>query len=256
MRLLVFSIWGDFAHFRQIFTTSSPLTYSIPPLTTIGGILGALTGKLIVKDEVASYGRDTYLKYFNASTFNAAIEVLSPVKKVIMNIKHQRTKNEKKGTNHLLIRSEFIKDPKYNFYLYFNNPEMHGLVKSMLQEHKSYFTVSLGLSELIANYEFFGELECEPNESDEAQDISSVLPIESIEKLEEVFQNPGEYKIIPEYIPISMKPDRSVDIYKKVIFEAGTKNEKPKALKVRSKHVFRIENGKNVVFLGPFLPFK
>jgi len=44
MKVLVFDLFGDFAHFRKYYTTTSPLTFSFPPPPTIAGILGAIYG--------------------------------------------------------------------------------------------------------------------------------------------------------------------------------------------------------------------
>ena len=44
MKVLVFDIYGDLAHFRKFYTTSSPLTFPFPPPSTIKGMLGAIIG--------------------------------------------------------------------------------------------------------------------------------------------------------------------------------------------------------------------
>ena len=41
-RVLVFDIWGDFAHFRRFETTTSPLTYPFPTGSAIAGYLAAI----------------------------------------------------------------------------------------------------------------------------------------------------------------------------------------------------------------------
>ena len=45
MKCLVFDIKGDYGHFKKYYTTSSPLTFSIPPRTTVSGMIGALIGR-------------------------------------------------------------------------------------------------------------------------------------------------------------------------------------------------------------------
>ena len=42
--VLVFDIWGDFAHFKKNYATTSALTYNFPPRNTIAGIIGAILG--------------------------------------------------------------------------------------------------------------------------------------------------------------------------------------------------------------------
>jgi CRISPR-associated protein Cas5h len=55
MKVLVFDVWGEFGHFRKHYTTTSPLTYSIPPRTAIAGMIAAIEG----------FGKDEYLQYFS-----------------------------------------------------------------------------------------------------------------------------------------------------------------------------------------------
>ena len=43
-RVIVFDVWGDYAHFRKNYSTSSPLTYSFPPRTALSGLIGAIAG--------------------------------------------------------------------------------------------------------------------------------------------------------------------------------------------------------------------
>ena len=47
--ILVFDIFGDYAHFRKYFTNMSPTTFVVPPRTVLTGIIGALIG--ISKEE-------------------------------------------------------------------------------------------------------------------------------------------------------------------------------------------------------------
>ena len=43
-KIIIFDIWGDYAHFKKPYTTTSPLTYSIPSRTALTGIIGAIMG--------------------------------------------------------------------------------------------------------------------------------------------------------------------------------------------------------------------
>ena len=74
MKVLFFDIWGDYGHFRKFYTTTSPLTFSFPPPSTIAGILGAIYGAT----------KDEYLKIFSSDRCKTALKIISPVKKVRM----------------------------------------------------------------------------------------------------------------------------------------------------------------------------
>ena len=44
MKILVFDIWGEYAHFKKIYATTSALSYVVPPKTSIYGYIGAILG--------------------------------------------------------------------------------------------------------------------------------------------------------------------------------------------------------------------
>ncbi|MDD4749617.1 MAG: CRISPR-associated protein Cas5, partial [Methanosarcinaceae archaeon] len=71
MKVLVFDVWGEFGHFRKHYTTTSPLTFSIPPRTAISGMIGAIIG----------LDKAEYLKYFSKNEAKIAVKIESPVKK-------------------------------------------------------------------------------------------------------------------------------------------------------------------------------
>ena len=70
-KVLVFDIWGEYAHFRKYYTTTSPLSYSIPPRTAVTGFIGAILG----------LGKEKYLKHFTKKQAFIAVRLLNPVKR-------------------------------------------------------------------------------------------------------------------------------------------------------------------------------
>ena len=83
-RLLVFDVWGDYAHFRRFYTTTSPLTFPIPPRTAICGLIGAILGLEKTNNE--------YLKYFKLKDAFIGLRLLKPVKKTIISENFIHTK--------------------------------------------------------------------------------------------------------------------------------------------------------------------
>lgn len=63
MKIIIFELWGKFAHFRKFYTNSSSLSYSVPPRTTIEGIIAAILG----------YERDSYYEKFNPDNLYVAV---------------------------------------------------------------------------------------------------------------------------------------------------------------------------------------
>ncbi len=106
MKILVFDIFGDYGHFRKFFTTSSPLTFSLPPPPTIYGLLGAISGQ----------DKREYLSIFSEKT-KISIQFLRPIKKTRMGLNLVETKGTglKKPLScknpRTQILTEFVGDP-------------------------------------------------------------------------------------------------------------------------------------------------
>jgi len=238
-RVIVFNIFGDYAHFKKYFTTSSPLSFTFPPPPTIAGILGAICG----------VDKDSYLEVFSHDRCRVAVSIKKPVKKVRMGINHINTKNNfwipVKKKNHeprTQVRFELIKQPFYRIYVAHKDEEISKKLEKNLREHKSEFTVSLGLSELLADFEFCGSYLYEELKPDEAMSISTVIPIEAIQKDGIEIERGRMY--LKDRIPVVMGKDREVMDYKDIVFEANAKQ-----IKSKLNVCFQLENGENIVFI-------
>jgi CRISPR-associated protein Cas5h len=71
MEIFSFDVCGKLAHFRKYYANNTAFTYSIPPRTTIMGMLAAIMG----------YERDQYYERLASSRLRVGIRVLKPVKK-------------------------------------------------------------------------------------------------------------------------------------------------------------------------------
>ena len=71
MEILQFDISGKFAHFRKYYANNTALSYSIPPRTTIIGILAAILGK----------AKDSYYEEFSSNNIRIGVALKVPVKK-------------------------------------------------------------------------------------------------------------------------------------------------------------------------------
>ena len=72
MKVLAFELNGKMAHFRKYYSNSTALSYMLPPVATIKGMLAGLLG----------YERDTYYSLFSNDLCKIAICVNSPIKKI------------------------------------------------------------------------------------------------------------------------------------------------------------------------------
>lgn len=233
MKVLVFDVWGEFGHFRKHYTTTSPLTYSIPPRTAIAGMIGAIEG----------FGKDEYMQYFSKEKSNIAVKISRPIKKTriaenLIDTKIAPLMSRIKTRTQ--IRFEVLKDVKYRIYVSHSSEEVYNKLYSMLKEHKSVYTLCLGLSEHIANYEFIGEMEAVSELSDSEREVHSVIPEKNLIKIS--FEEGKEY--FSETIPIEMLPNREVTEYGKILFEKNAK-----CILANVSNLWRLENGEGIVFM-------
>jgi len=209
-KILKFKIWGDYAHFKKFYTTTSPLTFEFPPPPTIIGIISAIIG----------LDKNEYLEYFqNPDEFKIALSIVNPIKKVrwtqnLIDTKHHfwRIKNRTQ------IRIEFLKDSAFSLYFSHKNEKIYNLLKTNLEKHNSVYTVSLGLSELLANFELIDEVKIENSKSDDWINIDSVLPYSCLQD-----DNSVDFEVSREIFkvnfPILMQPNRVVNKREDILFE-------------------------------------
>jgi CRISPR-associated protein Cas5h len=237
MKTLVFDIYGDFGHFKKFYTTSSPLTFAFPPPPTVRGMLGAIAG--VDKNE--------YLNIFSHKHCKIAVRILSPVKKIRMGINHVNTKGNfwiptKKGTHEARtqIRTEFLKNPAYRLYICHENERVfEGLVENV-KYHKTVYTLSMGLSELLADFKFVEVMDFAERYGSEGQ-IVTVIPMNAVDRFGIVFEEGKKY--FKEKISVEMAPGRIVERYEDVIFEV-----QGKPIHARTKACWEAENGERIIF--------
>ena len=78
VKVAVFDVWGNFAHFKIPYTTSSRETYPIPPKTAIVGLVASILG----------FDQNEYLKWFDLN--NPLVSIFynkNSFKKIRMSIK-------------------------------------------------------------------------------------------------------------------------------------------------------------------------
>ncbi len=221
-KVLCFELFGDYAQFRKFFTNMSPLSFSIPPKTVLMGIIGAMLG--VDKAENP--------EYFTPQDSFLALRLINPVKKT--RIAHNYLKatsmrqvydfKEHKPTN-----VEFLKDVRYRLYFSCQDEEKYQKLKSKLQQHHSHYTISLGISGCLANYEYLGEYELELLEPKTDTLLHSVIPTDSIEEL--IIDEPLNLQKV--VMPTFMNNDREVQSYDEVLFE---QNGKPISIKIKEAY--------------------
>ncbi len=236
-RILVFDLWSDLAHFRRIETTTSPLTYPFPTGTTIAGLLGAISG----------LPRDSYYNLFSRESIEYSFRILNPIKKIVIPISIVKTDDPswiylwKLKDPRTPTPYEFVKDPKYRLYIHFKTLKLektYKTLKNLLENHQTIYTPYLGISEMIANFKFIGDIKAIPIQIENKPEyLHSVASIKTIKIV------PKEGKYGRETIPLYMDNERIVLEYGTVIYEA---NGKP--LNFCDSTIYDVD-GENVSFL-------
>lgn len=215
-QVLVFDLWGDYACFRRFYTTASPLTFAVPPPPTLAGILGAILG----------VSKEDYMEVLGADHCRLGVRLLQPVKKMRLGTNWIKTK-DRVGTGYFSqgrigerdpVMVEFLKDPAYRIYAAPANEATYANLRDNLVHHCSVFTVSLGLSELLANFRWVGEFAAEPLEPGRYE-VATIVPQPSVRWTPEgqgiQFEEGKAY--VSELLPMAMNRHREVSRYDQII---------------------------------------
>ena len=230
--VLVFDLWGDLGHFRKPYTTTSPLSFAFPPRPTLAGIISAVIG----------LGKNEYADSFMKKDANIGLRIIKPVKKIRISQNLIDTKTAKlfsRIKQRTQIRIEYVKDPRYRIYFQHTDIDLFDRAKNLLETHECVYTVSLGLSELLANYQYIGKFDLERKTNRDPVSIHSVIPEKETEV---VFEEGKEY--FSANIPLEMNSKRIVTQFGTVLYE---RNGKP--LLVRAEYHYKVANGERILFL-------
>lgn len=226
MRVISFKVWGDYAHFRRHYTTSSPLTHSIPTPSALRGLIGAIIG----------LSRNEYAKILAPSRASIGIRLLSPVKKIRLGMNYMDTKDgswtrldlkhfrpivKKYGPGiprlHTQIRMEFLKDPEFEVFFHHEDHTLMDNFAKRLQTHKTVFTPYLGITECIANFKFLWE-----EDVNSFKGVSNILSAFRYSTLKQFKLKDGT-GIIKERLPLFIDEQRVRQISDEIVFNPYAK---------------------------------
>ncbi|MDQ3535455.1 MAG: type I-B CRISPR-associated protein Cas5b [Bacteroidota bacterium] len=165
--ILIFDIWGDYAHFKKIYATTSAVSYVIPPKTALYGYVGAILG--------LSKAENQYLTYFAEKQCLIGIGLQKPIlmKRLGVNL---RPNTGSVAKNLKPTMTEYVYRPRYRIYFTHENEELQQKLRAQLQSHQSVFTPTLGLASLLSNFEWIGETTASAMTTADAIPIHSVIP--------------------------------------------------------------------------------
>lgn len=180
------------------------MSYSLPPRTTIAGIISAILG---IK-------RDKYYEIFDSGKCDIAVRIINPVKKGrfntnLINTKLSPFRIKDIPSARTQISFEVLKDPKYRIYFRHENKEIYKNLFEHLKNKTSIYNVTLGLANCLANFELVAKSEVEQSELIE---VDSVVPAEKVSEILEY----GE--IFKTMLPADFNKDR-IAKYREYLFE-------------------------------------
>ncbi|NLL21824.1 MAG: CRISPR-associated protein Cas5 [Firmicutes bacterium] len=221
MKILSFYLKGKMAHFRRYYSNSSALTYSIPPRTTITGIIAGLLG----------WERDTYYELFSLQNCCIAVAPITPIKKCVhkLNLLKVESLNELNGSSgfHTQTATEFIFPFNlrngwicYQVWFYHQDPDIMQQLDNLLARYYNIYSpvygtqgisVALGPAYNLGWVEYDGILEGEEYVNNTSRVlIKSAIPLKNIVKviIKDMFS--AEYRLIREEIPMEFNKDRRI----------------------------------------------
>ncbi len=207
-KVLCFELFGDYAQFRKFFTNMSPLSFSIPPRTVLTGIIGAIIG----------IGKELNPETFTPENSFIALRLMSPVRKVRIAHNYIKTTSPTHVFDypaHKPTNIEFLKNVRYRIFFACEDAHLYSRFKDLLQAHQSVYTVCLGISGCLANFEYLGEYGLHSLLANQKIEMQTVLPMSAVQEL--FMDTPLKLQKI--VIPISMTNDREVTKYDEVLFE-------------------------------------
>lgn len=177
---IVLEVSGEFGHFRKPATTSPAQTFGIPPRTTIAGMLAGMLGM----------ERDSYYELFSRRNSHVAVSLETPLRRLSVGINILTTtgpsnspnsgRPERYVTNHRQQTVfEVLCDPVYRIYVSVDDETVMDRMEAMFAAGKSTYTLSLGLSEYLANFEYIGRFEVD--EQSGRTTVRSAVPGEEID---------------------------------------------------------------------------
>jgi len=191
MEVISFTVNGKMAHFRKYYSNSTSLSYLIPPVTTIKGIIAGLLG----------FERDSYYELFSNDKCKVGISVEKPIKKITQTMNmlmvkklddlngsaNYRTQNNMEYIIPKDVRNETI---SYKIVFYHNDDKiMEELESCVCTKCNHYY--SKGISLALGAAQCLGWISdgksfvvTETSSEGEPIDLYSAIGIDKIKKIE------------------------------------------------------------------------
>jgi len=187
MEIISFDISGKIAHFRKYYTNNTALSFSIPPRTTIMGMLAAIYG----------LPKDSYYELFSSDNIDIGISSLYKTKKTIhrLNLLKITGINDFRGNKgHIQTPFEIVTGENINksniTYRIFLRPvnideKIYTRLRELIKMKKNNFALTLGTANFNASLSNYKEYEAtERNASGEFEYFDSSINSDDVQEIE------------------------------------------------------------------------
>ncbi|MFW5437303.1 CRISPR-associated protein Cas5 [Paenibacillus apiarius] len=214
MKVLSLRIRGKMAHFRRYYSNSSALTYSVPPRTTIVGMLAGLLG----------YERDSYYELFNLEQCQIAIANAAPIKKMVqkLNLLMIKNFNDVNGSqdNHSQTATELVMPQNirtgmldYRVWIHHCDPNIMRKLENIISpsSHSYYsqgISLALGTAWNLGWMKFDGIFEGKEVREAATVNIDSIIPVRLMNEISVPDDGAVLYRLVKEDLPLEFDTDR------------------------------------------------
>lgn len=249
MDVLQIDVAGKLAHFRKYYANNTAMTFSIPPRTTIMGMLAAIMGR----------PRDSYYEELASDKIRIGVRVLSPIKKTFhrLNMLSIKGRGDFDGSGgriqtpfEIVSGLDISRDMvSYRFFISCTDAGHKSFeeLKSILQDGEQTFALTFGTANftasVVTHHMYSNVLE---TPSSGWMEMSSAIPSEFIEKLD--FDNDRDIDTL-EMIEEELLPadfvadyDRELSKMNRVLFSTTSKKIKV----ILSKSHYELKRGDEV----------
>lgn len=238
MKIIIFELWGKFAHFRKFYTNSSSLSYSVPPRTTVEGIIAAILG----------YERDSYYEILNVDKLGIAVEKVSRTRKIMQSLNYIRATSPGdiiSPKEHTQIPFELLTGDtniRYRFYVTHKDKNILEDIQSRVLNNNPVYPLCFGSAPFGCYIDYVDSVVGKWIESNEYETVTTVI---NNEKIEEIDMENIQGSLIKERMPRDFGEGRIINELGTYVYE---ESGNPLKVKIKGEYL-KLSNGENIVLL-------
>ena len=180
-KLLIFRLYGNFAHFNQPISNRFRNTYSIIPKPQLLGLIGSIAG-------LEGYKNKSIVPEFYRRIGDLKVSIkpndCSDKKFIVKYNSLNSFLNNRvdTGSPNVIINEQVLLHPDYEIGLLLNgNNDLHNTIIENIKHNRSVFHIYMGKNEFFANVQYISLENYEVNSKREAM-CHSILPFDELEK--------------------------------------------------------------------------